>query len=238
MSVMVRLLSDPPDTPPPEVEHELAKEFQHSSRWIARSGAWIYAAMLLFLPALYALGVRDGAVVAGVFGCFGLTVVLSIYFASHQHHTAVALAAMVVSTLGLALTSRFFSPLILTPAAIAINSTAYALFVEPRHRILVAIVGLLGLLTPLALEVAGLTASTFSFEDGILHVLPDAVELHPGWSVFIMTAAGAMAVALGCFGVGHIRDRLVEAERRVFIYAWHLREFVPHAARRATDPTR
>ena len=27
------------------------------------------------------------------------------------------------------------------------------------------------------------------------------------------------------------------AEKRLMLYAWHLREFIPQSARRATDPT-
>ena len=52
-----------------------------------------------------------------------------------------------------------------------------------------------------------------------------------------LTATGVVGILFGCFIVGHIRDQLFAAEKRLMLYAWHLREFIPQSARRATDPT-
>jgi hypothetical protein len=52
----------------------------------------------------------------------------------------------------------------------------------------------------------------------------------------LVSTGSLAAILISVFVVGHIRDRLSEAERRMYLYPWHLREFVPPEARNASDP--
>jgi hypothetical protein len=54
--------------------------------------------------------------------------------------------------------------------------------------------------------------------------------------VFV-TLTNVGAVAVGTLTVMHVREALHRIERQLLVYAWQLREFVPIAARAATDPT-
>ena len=139
------------------------------------------------------------------------------------------------STVGLALTSLAFGPFVLVPAAIAVNSTAFAFFVAKRTRMIVLIMGCLGVLVPVLFELFGPSPS-YVFSAGGFFVEPRALLLPRGPTFLLLTAASLASIVLGCVIVGILRDRVLEAERRMMLYTWHLREFVPPDARDATDP--
>ena len=160
MDILVSIISSPPATSPPEVQREMQRQYRRSMQSMAGLGAGVYTALLGFLPLTLWMGVREPLAVAAIFVCIAIPGVLSMIVARGDtlpDHIVVITAA--ISTVGLALTSRVFGPFVLLPAAIAVNSTAFAFFVERRTRMVVLALGCLGVIVPVLLELLGSSPS-------------------------------------------------------------------------------
>jgi serine/threonine-protein kinase len=238
IQTMVQLLTEPPDETPPEVKIEMDRQDRAKHRWIGRVGAIAYLGIFGFLPVLMWVGIRNAAVVAGFFGFLALCAGLSVVAARGTRPSyRIVDAVMISSNLAFIVGAGFLGPLVLMPAAIAVNATAFAVFAEPRRRILIGTMGCLAILVPLGLELAGLVPASIRFEDGALVLVPRALALPATPTIVFLTVTSVASVLLGCYVVGHIRDTLAAAEQRLYLYTWHVRELVPPSARDATDPT-
>jgi serine/threonine-protein kinase len=237
VSVMAGLFANPPDQTPPEVEFAIERGYRRSTRWVGRMGVIAYAGVLGFLPLLFWMGIRQPGVVVAFFALLGVCVALSArVMSSKSPPTPLILAAMVFSSAAFALCARFGSPLLLMPTALAVNAAGYAIFLHRRYRWWITGVATTALLAMVGLEVAGVLAPTFGFSNGRLEVLPVALSLPPVATTVLVVFASVVAMVLCTLLVGHIRDQLADAERRIYLYAWHLRELVPPDAREMTDP--
>ena len=235
---MVQLLTEPPAETPPEVAIEIDRQDRAKHRWIGRIGAVAYLGIFGFLPVLMWVGIRDPVVVAGFFGFMAVCVAGSVYAArSPRSPYRVVDVTMIASNLAFIVGAGFLGPLVLMPAAIAVNATAFAVFADRRRRVLIAAMGCLAILVPLGLELAGAVPASFRFEDGAMVLVPRALELPATPTLIFLTVTSLSSVLLGCYVVGHIRDTLAAAEQRLYLYTWHVRELVPPSARDATDPT-
>jgi serine/threonine-protein kinase len=125
---------------------------------------------------------------------------------------------------------------ILAPTALAVNAAGYAIFLKRQHRWAVAVVASLAFAVPMGLELVGVLSPTLAFEDGNVVVMSRALEMPRLPTLALVSVGSLAAILISVFVVGHIRDRLTEAERRMYLYTWHLRVFVPPEARQASDP--
>jgi eukaryotic-like serine/threonine-protein kinase len=238
VKTMVALLTEAPARTPPEVEFELEKAYRNESRWIGGVGALVYPAILAFLPVMFWMGVRQPLVIAAFFVLLLVCSVLSVLV----HRSAIPplgaiVTSMFASSIAFGFCARFGSPLILAPTALAVNGAAYAIFLPRKLRPAVAIAASLAILVPLLLELTGVLPRTLVFTDGKMVLVPQALALPESATMALVVMASVVAITIAIVVVGYIRDRLWAAERRMYLYTWHLRELVPSEARPATDPT-
>ncbi len=113
---------------------------------------------------------------------------------------------------------------------------AFTIHVARRFRPLVLALGLASFLLPFALELVGLLAPSYRFSAEGFTILPRTLELTPLPTIVVLTVAQVIVVLFGAVAIGILRNYLDAAERQTYTYAWHLREFVPEAHKRATDP--
>ncbi len=237
MVTLVRLLNSEPRALPAEVVAEMERSQREKTRWMGRSGAIGYASLLLYLPFLYWLGIRDVVAVVGFYAAFALCVLFGVWVARQRSPSArIPLVAAVLSNLGFALSASFFGALVLTPALIAVNTTTFAAYAKRGHRLAMIGIGCLALLVPIALELSG-TLTSYSFSAAGMTIAPRALELPRLPTLVVLSLASIATVVTSCLSVSSLRHSLEAAERRLYLYAWHLREFVPASARPATDPT-
>jgi serine/threonine-protein kinase len=238
IETMIQVLTQPPTHLPPEVDIELDRADRYKQRWVGKMGTIAYSSFFLFIPLILWMGVRDPLPIVIFFGFLAVAAGLSASVAvSRRPSWRMVMLTMVASNIAWGIGSVFVGPLVLMPGAVAINATAFAVFSHRGRRALIGACALGAMLIPLALELTGVVATGYGFQGGAFVVEPRVVELPREATLVFLTATGAVGILTGCFIVGHIRDNLYAAEKRLMLYAWHLREFIPQSARRATDPT-
>jgi hypothetical protein len=83
--------------------------------------------------------------------------------------------------------------------------------------------GVLIMLAPLGLELAGVVPSSYVFEDGKLIVLPQMTEL-PEVATYAYAALANVGAGLApALFVARLRSELTSAQRRELLRAWQLR---------------
>jgi serine/threonine-protein kinase len=238
LDAMVRLLAEPPERLPPEVKTQIAVNDRHKLRWIGRTGGFTYLSVLVYLPILAWVGVRDWRWI-GVFYLLVLATSGLSFIAGYRRDPPdwMPLGVMVLSNAALASTASFYGPLIVPPAIVAVNAVGFTAYLKPRQRWLAIACAALAVLVPLGLWRAGLLPGGYVFENGSWTILPGALELPPLESVVFLTLTALAAIFTGGLALSQIRDALARTEQQLFLYAWHLREVVPEAIRGPTDPT-
>jgi serine/threonine-protein kinase len=239
LTTLMRLLTTPPTTVPPEVRGELMRSTYDQNRSTGRLGAFTYASIFLYLPLFFWIGIRDPWPLVWLFGGALATTALSVWVARERRPpTNAVLGAMVLSNLSFTAVSAFYGPLVVLPPVIVANTIAFAIHLDRQHKWLAMVSGCSAIVVPLALQALGVLPESYAFENGRLIVEPWALELRATPTLLFMTLASVASVITGSLVVGGVRTALREAEERLYLYAWHLRETVPERARPATDPTR
>ena len=239
LTAMMRLLTTPPREVPPEVREEMQRSSHDQNRVTGRIGAVAYASLFLYLPVLLWLGVRDPVPLVVLYVAAALTTGVSVWVVRQRRPpVAGVLLAMILSNVAFGATTAFYGPLMLVPPIAVANTISFAIHLDRWHRWLAVGCGCLVLLVPMALEALGILPPSYSFVNGDLVVHAHGLELREGPTTLFLGIISVAAVITGSVVVGGVRNALREAEERLYLYAWHLREFVPQAARPATDPTR
>jgi serine/threonine-protein kinase len=225
---LVRLLSDPPRVAPPEAERELAQAAQVRARMAARIAVATYAGLVFYLPLLFWMGIRDWRWLAVTYGGVALAVAVCALVARRSAPTAgwVILGAG-ASAVMIAAISLVMGPFVVQPTFAAVNAMAFAALLDRRHRLVVAALGMLSIAAPAVLGWAGLWPEAYAISGGALVVSSPMLQMRlvPTMVLLAVTSLGSLAVSV--FIVGKIRDGLTDAERKLAVQAWSLRQLLP-----------
>jgi eukaryotic-like serine/threonine-protein kinase len=230
---LVQLLTEPPRELPPEAQAEMAASLRATQTTGARASVVAYLVLLLaFVPLLLWMGVRDWrwmGVMVAICACSGL---LSLWSAlSPGVDGRAPLAGILVSHVAMASASLVFGPFIVVPMMVMANTGGIIASTNRRRRKLVLALGALAIAVPFALEWCGILPQHYAFQDGHLMVLPVATYLPPlATTVYLLVASVVGVVMLGAF-LGRFRDSQLEAERRLYLHSWQLKQIVPEASR-------
>ena len=230
--LLVQLLLEVPERLPPSVEVEIAEAQRKGRVQMARSGMIALAGWVATIPFVASFGVKDpwsfGAASA-------LTVAAAIYALwltrsgkpsrRHMLRLAVLLAA-VTSAL-----SCWLGPFVLTPVAASCTMAWFTFQGEREERSVIAVLGGLATGVPFLLEALGWVPRSFTFEAGNLVLHPRALFLPATGTTLALVYSSVMFCVLQPVLLGRVRDALNEAERKLFLHAWHLRQLAPDADR-------
>ncbi|MCB9753194.1 MAG: serine/threonine protein kinase [Myxococcales bacterium] len=234
LETMVQLLVQPPNAEPPAVADEMNRVIEEQLRRIARVAVTVYLGLFLYIPVLLWAGVRDSAWIIALFVFSGLAALTSAWVARSHNPRRKLVVPLICSTLAMTMTAGLFGPLVSMPAFVAINGTAYFVYTERRRRAALIAIMLLAIAVPFALELAGVLAPSYAFEDGEMRVLPRAIALSKAAAYVLLIASAAtsvfMATAISVLGV----DSLHAAQRRVHLFNWHLGHVLPRATKLGT----
>lgn len=121
-------------------------------------------------------------------------------------------------------------PFLVVPGLAATNAMFLALTAERRLRPAWLALGALAIVAPFGLELAGLEPHHFASAAGI-EVRSTLSQLPlEGTLAFLLVTSLATIITPSVLA-GRLRDRLEDAEERLFAQAWHLRHLLPERAR-------
>jgi eukaryotic-like serine/threonine-protein kinase len=238
MSLIVRLLGEPPRRLPAEVAFEMERVERGSLRWMGRIGGFAYASTFLFLPFFLWTGVRDWTWPCIFYCCVLLASAVSFWVASQRRPSRHAVFPIILfSNIAFASTAALFGPFTVAPALLAINAAAFALNIGTTYRNIAVTAGCLFMLLAIAGSLSGVVPGSYSFDGARMTLEAGAIHLPRTPTIVFLTAIAVASIFTGMVSVTRVRDKLAMAERQLYLYAWHLRELVPEAVRGPTDPT-
>jgi serine/threonine-protein kinase len=171
---------------------------------------------------MYWVGFRDVTIFATAIIASLATAAVGVY----ARGRALIAGAVIGNVVLLGLVAHIVSPFLMTPglATILVMSAAAHPRFMPSH--LAVLAGLSTLLVPFALEHLGVFASTIAITGSKIEVLTSASVLAPSATVIALVMLCFMlCTTAGVIAARQARARR-EAERRVFVQAWQLRQLV------------
>ncbi|HTJ43684.1 MAG TPA: serine/threonine-protein kinase [Kofleriaceae bacterium] len=227
--IVTRLMLDPPAETPPEVTRELEALDRAQMQRQGKLAVLALGSYALFIPILIWFGVESWGWVAATYGAVAISAAMMWWLSDRVTHMTLGHAALAIffNTLVFVFASRFLGPYLIVPAlatgAIA-ASASFPLFWRHYNGLWLAF--LIAIVAPTLLEELGVWSRTTSFDGDaltirspILAIDHRLVLLLVGYMAISMYACGRVVRAITLAG----RD----AQRRLHVHAWHLRQLVP-----------
>jgi serine/threonine-protein kinase len=126
-----------------------------------------------------------------------------------------------------ALGSGWLGPFVVTPVAALASAVIFILFVRRVDRWLLIGVWALATVVPFAVELWRIFPPAYTFGEGEIILHARLLELPPGPTLAALAYVAVSFLVLLCVYVGRLRDEQRDAERRLFVQAWHLRQLFP-----------
>ncbi len=230
LMTLVRLLGEPPKQTPPEVQQELAAADFKQAKLTGTIAALGYASLALYIPLLLWMGVHSWGSFAVLYGLMTIAVgVAYITTRKPRRSPSRAFLTLVVSTAMIGAISEVFGPFVLLPGFLIVNALAFSVHLDRRRRPLAVAISLLALIVPTALRVMGVIPSSYRFgPDGEgMTIVPRMADFPETATLTLLFTTTLATAIISAAYVGRIRDALTEAEGRLLIQAWHLKQLVP-----------
>ncbi|HEX4454172.1 MAG TPA: serine/threonine-protein kinase [Kofleriaceae bacterium] len=226
--IVTSLVLKPPHDVPAEVEIALDRIDTQTGREHGRLAAFSLVGYLAFIPLLLWTGVRvPWLVIAfGLLAIASSTQIYSMVRRDRIYGWRIYVNACINATI-IGLVCRMVGPFIVAPTLVATTLMAYA--AHPRFGRIVVVASILAaaVLVPWGLELAGVLSPTYTFVDGTI-VLSSAVLTFrsvPVQLAFLVLLFALLAVVAVLSRMMAQRQR--DANRRVELQAWQLRQLVP-----------
>ena len=227
--LLTKLIVEPPEHVPAEVEREVDREQRELDRRRSRRSVFAYLSFFLVLPTLFGLELASAGDLVAVIALVLASAVSSfISWRVRQMPTSVFLGLHLATATAF---SRFVSPFVLSPMLIVGMLLALADLPGVRRHpwiawVWVPVAGAL----PFVLERAGVLAPTWHLDAQGALVSSGVVFAHHD-PVALVLANLALLFVVAAFAMGLSRDRR-DAQRKLFVQAWHLRHLLPRTIER------
>jgi serine/threonine-protein kinase len=236
MSTLLRLLEEPADELPQEVERQLERS---SSKTFAKAAPLIVTAfpipMIAIALTIYWMGIRSTLAATALFGLVALapiTAAASIGRPAMHRFPGALVMHLGASVLWCAVTSVVFGPLVMIPGLAALQTGLYVTGVRGNRIRSGILVGCATFLVPFALQWLGVLPPSYRFESDGLRILPGLTNFPASATTAFLLVTGITQVVVAAVGLGRLRAALDQAEARVAMHAWQLRQLLPeHAGR-------
>ena len=233
-----RLLRSPPKQIPAEVAekaaaHQTELEQRRNTMYV-REGFL----NLLLVPLILLMGVREVrflilwlTVLAANWGIRRYMLTLS-NIPSRFHYAAHLLQLLLCGMMG-----RFFGPLFMITALLAVSGTLNVLHsADKRFRLFAITTTCLVPLSLLSLEWLGILSPSYAFRDGAMIILPTVVN-HPRLqSLLFLISMTLISIILPALSVAKMTEKQRALQNRMLLQDWHLRQLVPQTERPPVEP--
>ena len=221
-----RLMLEPPAETPPEVEDELEG---HDRTEIELHWRRASVGMLLYFvlfPFLYWVGLRDAWYQVAGFSITALTI-LSMRHAARHPTLAAVFGSLVAGALMHGLIARITGPFLVAPGLVLITALTYAMHPRVGRGWVVAGLSIAAVMTPWALELAGVLSRTTVVEGNsiVMHAATD--RLDPTATLLGMTLFVIVLVALGTSVLHGMANDRRALRRTLQVQSWTLRQLMP-----------
>jgi serine/threonine protein kinase len=232
LSTLLRLLVEPPGRIPAEVDKAMGESSTDQWRRGAVTGGFVYLACIPFAGSIAWMGIRD-------MGLFALTALLLVALAatslvfgfSRWGRPPLAIVVATLNAIGLVVLSRIFGPFVIVPAFAVASTMVFASHVDGKKQVAIIALGCTGVAVPAIGEWLGFLPPSYLFEDGRLVIVPQLAELPPlATNTTLLFSSLAMVIGAS-FLIALNRRALNDAERRLMLQTWALRQLVPIEAR-------
>jgi serine/threonine-protein kinase len=222
-AALARLIVEPPARLPPEVVAAQKESTQIAYHRSARVGIWVYLSWIVIIPVVVLLGVRHWP---AFWGCTTLTVLgaLQAFWLSRQPVIRISGVLLLASChfATIAMLSSWMGPFVLVPVAAATGTLMFSTQLPRGIRWAPIALGVAASVVPLLLEQLHLFAPGYRFADGMVTLLPRVVNLEPTSTLLALTWVSASYTIIPAVYLGTVGDALTEAQRKLFLQAWHL----------------
>jgi serine/threonine-protein kinase len=229
-AIVGALLLEPPVTMPPDLERSLEEHERQISRDRSRKALLAYSSLIVLLPVLFFLDVKEWTPLIGFYGVVAIAMFTS-WRSSITGDLRVGVA--LVTTLALAvLFTRIAGPFVLTPLLVCCALVALTPLPWLNERTW-AVVGwtAAALALPLVFEATGILPSTWSLGEAGMVMTSDLVRPHGAAdAVSLVVANSVFTLVVALLTLGISRRRRI-AQRQIYVQAWHLRQLLPTARR-------
>jgi serine/threonine protein kinase len=235
LALLVRLLTEPPKVPPPEVVEAIDRSARGSQRrMLPRIALAFSASWLIFFPLQVAMGIRSWKLALVPLSLWMLASLLA-WVAYKLDHKGAKIFPYVTLLTGVALaaTTLLHGPFLVVPALAGVMAMGMALVRRKEDRVFSTAVNVLAVVVPSLLAWAGMHPVVHSFVAGNLVIAPGALELPREGTFVILTMVNVLVVVIAAVFAGEYRDQLGRLELQRHLQAWQLGQLVPAAAAHA-----
>jgi len=229
MRALVGLLMEPPRELPPEVKEEMDRLARDQIHVGARAGAIAYASFLLYVPLVLWMGVRSAW--TWVFVAFGVVAAVASWSTTRVRRPSAlqVWGVYLASLLSVGGLSAFFGPYLLVPGVAAASALIYSATNDRSMRLGIILLACAPIVVPLGLESLGLVEPSMRFVSGGILLVPRVVGFPPLATHAFLLATNLAVVVTSGLALVPFREGFDDAQRRVRLLAWQLRQLVPDA---------
>ena len=231
LQVLRRILTEPPHELPTEVEGriraELAQEELVRLRGLLISGLGIP----FLIGVIFLMGVRDWPLMTALVMLAAVSISLRLYTSRQVEITAWHYLSQLFTYGFFACCGRILGPLWLMLFMVIPHCIGYAFSSNAplrRFSMLSASVFVAGMF---ALEHLGVLQPSYRFEGGNLVVVSNLTALPSLWTQVLVFGMGQLCIWLSFVSIGRLPKLRLQAERRVALQTWHLRQLLPDSGR-------
>ena len=227
--IMARMLLEPPKKIPAELEAELQEQADAATKQRAKIGTYAYLSVVALWAVIPAMTVRSWPWLVAFYATLGANAVFSVRSALTGK---IFTPASLVGNIALAIVwSRLFGPFMLTPVFIC--GVMLAIVANPwmiRRTWAVLAWTTIAAMAPVVLETVGVLEPTWRIHDGTLTTTSTIFSIHGNLELGVLIGLDLMFMLVVAGFALSLRRAAVDAQRRVTIQAWHLRQIVTEAA--------
>jgi serine/threonine protein kinase len=229
VSTLIQLLTEPPREVPPEALAELARERLTSLGTGDRIATRAFMSWFLLAPLGLLMGVRSWPAAMVTTGAWMVAAAVS-YFAGRQArpHAKASLPMMITGAFAITCTTSLFGPYFFLPGFAVIYGMMFVLVPPDRSRRgLVVLFSLLTILVPAALAWLNVIPQPYELGGDRIVIHGNMLHVPPLPTQLFLLASSLAVVLTACLMTARVHDALAEAQKRLHIQAWQLRQLLP-----------
>ena len=217
--------------PPPAAEEEAVRARARIRHEGSRTALLGLIAWLLPVPLIVIDGVRDWSIFAVGVGLLLSGIALAadrVARGESRRYDGLLMACIVGGVV--VIVSGYLGPFVVVPACGNAATMLFAMHATRGERIATTAILCTAVLLPFVIDASGLVAPSFEFVGDTIVLHPRLVDIPRIPTILGLVWVSGSFTVVSAFIVGRMRDRLDDAERRLHLSAWHLKQLFPAAA--------